>query len=741
MTWIAGYADDLTYVPGDRVNVRTSTDADTVTVELVRLFNGDTNPAGPGADVRLVETVPSHTVPGQLQRVLGGSFGIIPAADSLAALQSFTVAAWVWPTAPTQGRTQGVISTADDSGNGFTLGIDGSGQLTFEAGGASITCNQPLKERQWTFISAVYDAGSGTVSVEGTSPAWPAQHVTASGSVSVTASAGPLYFATARVADSQGVGLFDGKIEAPIVLGRVSDATALTALQAGGRPAGAVGAWAFEDDTTGIRLMDRSPHGNHGEVTQMPTRAMTGHNWDGASDFHNAPDQFGAVHFHSDDIEDVGWSVTSTIELPADLPSGAYAARCTVNGDVEYVVFFVAPSHRPGVVRPDTAILFPTVSYMAYANDRMLDNAKLEEPGWLNLEIQRDRGDELLVAHREFGASIYDCHSDGSGISYSSWKRPVVNMRPDHRNWQTHAPRAFSCDLYIEHWLTQQDVEHDTLTDHLLHREGVDLLRRYRVIITGTHPEYWTTPMRDALEQWLDEGGRLMYLGGNGFYWVTSVHPTRPHVVEVRRGFGGTRTWESYAGETRHSTTLEPGGLWRYRGQDPNRIVGVGFSAQGFDVPSPGYELVPGIRESRAGWVFDGVENEVIGEYGLILDGACGDEIDRVDARWGTPPHTLVLATSKGRHTDFMQVTVEDIPVTNPNVSGVRSDKVRSDIVFMETGQGGAVFSVSSMNWAGSLSHKGYDNDVARVTTNVLNRFRDPEPFPSNLSAINGAGA
>jgi N,N-dimethylformamidase len=487
---------------------------------------------------------------------------------------------------------------------------------------------------------------------------------------------------------------------------------------------------------SGTRILDRSGHGNHGVLHQLPTRAMTGHAWDCASDAYTAPELFGAIHFHSDDLDDAGWDPTTTLDLPADLPSGAYAARCDAGDDTDHVVFFVAPRPDRAQPRPDTAILFPTMSYLAYANDRMLDNPKLEAPGWLNLEIKRDRGDELLVRHPEFGASIYDCHSDGSGISYSSWRRPIVNMRPDHRNWQTHAPRAFSSDLYVVHWLEQQGVAHDTITDHLLHHEGLDLLRRYRVIVTGTHPEYWTTAMRDALEQWLDEGGRLMYLGGNGFYWVTSVHPTRPHVVEVRRGFGGTRTWESYAGELRHSTTLEPGGLWRYRGKDPNRIVGSGFSAQGFDIPSPGYALVPGVRESRAGWIFDGVDTGVIGEYGLILGGAAGDEIDRVDSRWGTPPHAIVLASSQGRHTDFMQITVEDIPVTHPNVRGTLSDDVRADLVFMETGSGGAVFSVGSMNWAGSLSHNGYDNDIARVTGNVLRRFRDPEPFPSDLSGI-----
>jgi N,N-dimethylformamidase len=33
------------------------------------------------------------------------------------------------------------------------------------------------------------------------------------------------------------------------------------------------------------------------------------------------------------------------------------------------------------------------------------------------------------------------------------------------------------------------------------------------------------------------------------------------------------------------------------------------------------------------------------------------------------------------------------------------------------------VFSVGSIAWAGSLSHDGYRNNVARITGNVLRRF------------------
>lgn len=56
---------------------------------------------------------------------------------------------------------------------------------------------------------------------------------------------------------------------------------------------------------------------------------------------------------------------------------------------------------------------------------------------------------------------------------------------------------------------------------------------------------------------------------------------------------------------------------------------------------------------------------------------------------------------------------------------GIRETELIGD--FGIIGGGGGFFSVGSIAWTGSLSHNDYDNNVARLTTNVLRRFRDPE--------------
>ena len=74
-------------------------------------------------------------------------------------------------------------------------------------------------------------------------------------------------------------------------------------------------------------------------------------------------------------------------------------------------------------------------------------------------------------------------------------------------------------------------------------------------------------------------------------------------------------------------------------------------------------------------------------------------------------------------------MTPEDMNDPAPGLGGTEAEIIRADMVFFETLKGGAVFSTGSIAWAGSLSHASYDNDVARITSNVLNRFLDHTPF------------
>jgi N,N-dimethylformamidase len=152
----------------------------------------------------------------------------------------------------------------------------------------------------------------------------------------------------------------------------------------------------------------------------------------------------------------------------------------------------------------------------------------------------------------------------------------------------------------------------------------------------------------------------------------------------------------------------------------------VGFVAQGGGDAAP-YAQTDAASSERTAFIFAGIgPDELIGDFGNHLGGAAGAEIDRADVRLGTPPHTVVLATSAGRHSDHFQRAVEELEATLPGQGGTESPEVRADMTYFETPQGGAVFSVGSISWSASLSHNGFDNNVARVTKNVLLRFIEP---------------
>jgi len=103
-----------------------------------------------------------------------------------------------------------------------------------------------------------------------------------------------------------------------------------------------------------------------------------------------------------------------------------------------------------------------------------------------------------------------------------------------------------------------------------LHEEGETLLHPYKRSPDGTHPEYQTTRTLNALRDYVTHGGRLVYLGGNGFYWRVGRNESLPEVLEVRRAEGGTRAWAAEPGELTITRRTGPtAGYGAENGRDP----------------------------------------------------------------------------------------------------------------------------------------------------------------------------
>jgi N,N-dimethylformamidase len=524
---------------------------------------------------------------------------------------------------------------------------------------------------------------------------------------------------------------FNGKIDSPRVWARALSEEELETVAAGGTPPphGLAAAWDFAqgiglDGIITDVVADTGPHELHGRCVQFPARAMTGWNWDGTEErFVHAPHQYGAIHFHDDDIEDCGWETDVAWTVPDDLRSGVYALHMMQDESEDWIPFFVLPPRRSATAK--TLFLVPTASYLVYTNE-YLNDAPLAEALYGKTPVIDDMH---LWHHRhpEFGVSTYDTHSDGSGVQFASGLRPLIHLRPKFR--MAAGPWQLPADLHLVAWLDAMGFDHDVATDRELHDMGAELLEQYNVVVTGSHPEYYSEEMMEAWEQYLASGGRAMYLGGNGFYWIIAWHPEKQSLVEIRRGEYGNRAWQALPGEYYMQINGRRSGLWRGRGRAPQKNFGTGFSTECSD-ESTYFVQMPDARDVRAAFIMEGVgPEEKIGDFGLVGGGAAGIELDRYDLSLGTPSSSLLLAYSEGHSDSYVRV-VEDIFINVPMLNGTMDPDVRGDIVYFTTKNGGAVFSTSSIAWCGSLLENGCDNNVSRMTANVLRRFRSDTALP-----------
>lgn len=712
---LIGYADKLSARAGETIAFKVSSHGpEPYHASLVRIISGDPNPAGRGRKEEVVAADFEGAYPSRTQAVHKGSYVRVGDASALLGSESLTLSAYIWPTRSSMGP-QAVISCHDGK-DGITLGISPNG-VTLCIGDEKISTCVPLFDKRWYRISASYDGASGKVSVAQEAMganASPSRSAAQSGAFKTGAQLIPDAPLLIAAVGSQDITQhFNGKIDAP----RIYDA-ALSIDQLDTEPP--VAAWDFSEGISTTDVEDKGSAGLNGETINGPTRAVTGHNWDGSElCWRHAPDQYGAIYFHDDDLVDCGWETDFSFTIPDGMKSGVYGVRLTLGEHWETLPFFVcAPKGKP---QSDLCVIISTFTYVVYHNQARAEFGtrwKERARAWGAVPWNGAEYDE-------FGLSTYNHHTDGSGISQASWMRPMFNVRPGYFPipYDTGSGlRHFPADTHLFDWLEEKGFDFDVVTDWELHHDGIDAIKDYKTVTTGSHPEYHTEQTLDALGAYRDGGGKFVYLGGNGFYWRVALHQSIDGLIEIRRTEDGLRAWAAEPGEYYHAFDGAYGGLWRRQGRPPQLLSGVGFTSQG-DFEGSFYRRQPGSYDPRAAWIFEGVEDEILGDFGLSGGGAAGYELDRADTNLGTPEDVIVLATSE-QHQEHMVLVMEEILNHVATLPGEPAeDLIRSDMVYFELPGGGAVFSVGSITFCGSLSHNNYNNNISRIVENVLRRF------------------
>jgi N,N-dimethylformamidase len=195
-------------------------------------------------------------------------------------------------------------------------------------------------------------------------------------------------------------------------------------------------------------------------------------------------------------------------------------------------------------------------------------------------------------------------------------------------------------------------------------------------------------------------------------------------VLECRKFGMGWKAWEARPGEHYMATNGHKGACWRARNRAPNKIVGVGFVAEGFAASMP-FRRMPDSYEPSLSWVTEGIEKKVFGDFGLAHDGAAGLELDAHDFELGTPPNTKVVAASGGHDDNYLLMI---LPHEHEGIYGSYDGRIRAEMTHFDAPNGGAVFSFSSIAFGQSLPINNFDNDISRLLANVVDRYLKPGP-------------
>jgi hypothetical protein len=300
------------------------------------------------------------------------------------------------------------------------------------------------------------------------------------------------------------------------------------------------------------------------------------------------------------------WSVSATFTIPPDWPTGYYVAtlKALAGPTADYRITFIvkpAPTHQHR-----TAILANINTWNAY------------NPRYGRFKYNNYPVTSFMRPNPEAGLGI--------GVLPSA------------------IPFGFTHLAHAEVWLLTAIEDFlgrgrvDVYSDLDFHNGAVSAgphEGEYDRLILSTHPEYWTTEMYDHLRAFLDDGGVVLYLGGNGIFETASYSTTAG---------GPAMTFlngqEGPAGGADPALRIPV----LFRTTVPLRAERalLGVATTSCDTPSTGQPYVvhphPPLG-SYARRIFDAIlrgvvepdeEDRRIGTIGVLGAGASGHEVDRV---------------------------------------------------------------------------------------------------------------
>ena len=233
-------------------------------------------------------------------------------------------------------------------------------------------------------------------------------------------------------------------------------------------------------------------------------------------------------------------------------------------------------------------------------------------------------------------------------------------------------------------WLEREGIAFDLYAETQLH-DGTLKLDDYDVLVTHTHPEYWSRAMFTELKDWVfRRGGKLIYLGGNGLN--CEVEFNTPTSIIVRNG------------DKREQRRKNLDSRMHERIESEAALLGVVYTDAGAMTGAP-YKVVDPEHWSLAGTGLKA--GDLFGLKSLHMrcpGGASGHETDKRSPSSPQNAHLIARGTNR--------------------------DDGGAEMIYFDTPGGGAVFSAGSINYVSSLP---VDEHISRVTKNVIEKMLNAE--------------
>ena len=448
------------------------------------------------------------------------------------------------------------------------------------------------------------------------------------------------------------------------------------------------------------------------------------------------------------DRDGCGWPAALTIEVGTDWPSGYYDIVLTdAAGEAAHHFVVVKPAARTA----RAAFVLATNTMHAYnwwggANAYCDVTALMDRRADLPTAMAGAIG--VLSTQRPFPRMLIAPPADVPRL---------VNLRPRDFEERPFAgdpawPRRRELSPYDnsagflnkwEHafaaWAEGQGVGLDYFTDRDLETEP-GLLDGYAALILVGHSEYWSGPQRDAIEAYVDHGGKLAIFSGNTAFWKVRFEGDR-FICHKWRGFEADPVTAANPAQATH--------LWSHRAfaRPEAAITGLSFLFAGYHRlglcaarGQGGYTVYDHRHWALAGC--DLFYGDVIGQglpfLGYENDGCRfqfgEDGLPKPVATLGVPAGLEIIALAPcalGEDPDSGYrplIPPENLDIIAREVFGdppgqeTERRLLRGHAAMATFRRGkGEVFNGGTTEWAHAL--KAGDPFVERITLNVLRRF------------------